>query len=312
MSPVTSTDSKQVEGRRPSVLHRFLRKRSAVVGVVMLAIPLLAGLLAPVLVALEGQDPYSFHTDLLDPNGGRPLGPLGGVSAEHWLGVAPVTGIDLFAQIVYGIRSSLFIAFGASIISIVFAAILGTAMGYFGGWLNAVSGRVIDFMFGFPGLMFVIAVMVIVPPEFPRELVLVLVLAFFGWTVPARIIGAQAGAVNARAFVEAARSTGAPPWQIIRREMLPHLFGLVVVLFAMSLPANVSMVAGLSFLGVGLRGDVPDLGKLLSDSLPWIYSGADVWYMVFPGAVVFCIVFGATLAGDALRDVLDVRTEDAS
>ena len=92
--------------------------------------------------------------------------------------------------------------------------------------------------------MFVIAIMAIVPPEMPRGLVLVLVLAFFGWTVPARIIGAQAGAVNARAFVEAARATGAPPWQIIRREMLPHLFGLVVVLFAMSLPGNVSVVAG--------------------------------------------------------------------
>ena len=309
---MTLVAPKHAEGRRPSVLRRFVRKRSAMVGIGMLAIPLLAGLLAPVLTAWEGQDPYTFHTELLDPNGGSPLGPFGGVSAEHWLGVVPVTGVDLFAQIVYGIRSSLFIAFAASIVSILFAAVLGTAMGYFGGWLSAVSGRVIDFMFGFPGLMFVIAVMAIVPPELPRELVLVFVLAFFGWTVPARILGAQAAAVNARTFIEAARSTGAPAWQIIRREMLPHLFGLIVVLFAMSLPANVSLVAGLSFLGVGLRGDVPDLGKLLSDSLPWIYSGADVWYMVFPGAVVFCIVFGATLAGDALRDVLDVRTEDAS
>ncbi|RZU66473.1 peptide/nickel transport system permease protein [Microterricola gilva] len=305
-------DTKRAEGRRPSVFRRFTRKRSGVIGLIMLAVPLVAGLCAPLLTALEGQDPYTFHTELLDPNGGRPLGPLGGVSAEHWLGVVPVTGVDLFAQIVFGIRSSLFIAFGASIIAIVFAAILGTAMGYFGGFLNAAAGRVIDFMFGFPGLMFVIAIMVIVPPEFPRELLLVLVLAFFGWIVPARIIGAQAGAINARAFVEAARATGAPPWQIIRREMLPHLFSLVVVLFAMALPANVSTVAGLSFLGVGLRGDVPDLGKLLADSLPWIYSGADVWYMFFPGAVVFCIVFGATLAGDALRDVLDVRTEDAA
>lgn len=309
---MTLVAPKRAEGRRPSVLRRFARKRSAVIGMVMLAIPLLAGLFAPALAALEGQDPSTFHTELLDPDGGRPLGAFGGISAEHWLGVVPVTGIDLFAQIVYGIRSSLFIAVAASIIAILFAAVLGTAMGYFGGWLNAIAGRVIDFMFGFPGLMFVIAIMVIVPPELPREFVLVFILAFFGWTVPARILGAQAAAVNARTFVEAARATGAPPWQIIRREMLPHLFGLVVVLFAMSLPANVSLVAGLSFLGVGLRGDVPDLGKLLSDSLPWIYSGADVWYMVFPGAVVFCIVFGATLAGDALRDVLDVRTEDAS
>ncbi|MFD0883179.1 ABC transporter permease [Streptosporangium algeriense] len=303
---------RQAEGRGTSVLRRFLRKRSGVAGLVMLVVPLVAGLCAPLLVWIEGQDPTTLHTDLLDPDGGRPLGAFGGVSADHWFGVVPVTGVDLFAQIVYGIRSSLFIAFGASILSIVFAAVLGTAIGYFGGWFGAVAGRLIDFMFGFPGLMFVIAIMAIVPPEMPRGLVLVLVLAFFGWTVPARIIGAQAGAVNARAFVEAARATGAPPWQIIRREMLPHLFGLVVVLFAMSLPGNVSVVAGLSFLGVGLRGDVPDLGKLLSDSLPWIYSGADVWYMLFPGAVVFLIVFGATLAGDALRDVLDVRTEDAA
>ncbi|MGO4102914.1 ABC transporter permease [Leifsonia sp. YAF41] len=282
------------------------------IGLVLLAVPLAAGLLAPLLAALEGQDPYSFHTDALDPDGGRPLGALGGVSPEHWLGVVPVTGNDLFSQIVYGIRSSLFIAFGASLISIAIAALLGTAMGFFGGWFRSAMGRVIDLMFGFPGLMFVIAIMVLVPPEFPRELLLVLVLAFFGWPVGARIIGAQAAAINARDFLEAARASGAPPWQIIRREMLPHLLSLIVVLFVMSLPANVSAVAGLSFLGVGLRGDVPDLGKLLADSLPWIYSGADVWYMLFPGAVIFCIVLGATLAGDALRDVLDVQMEEHS
>lgn len=279
------------------------------VGLILLAVPLVAGLCAPLLAALEGQDPYTFNTEKLDPNGGNPIGPLGGVSSEHWLGLVPVTGNDLFTQIVYGIRSSLFIAFGASILAIIVAAVIGTAMGFFGGWFEALMGRIIDLMFGFPGLMFIIAIMAIVPPEFPRELLLVLVLAFFGWPIGARVIGAQAKAINARDFVEAARASGAPPWQIIRREMMPHLLSLVIVIFAMSLPANVSAVAGLSFLGVGLRGDVPDLGKLLADSLPWIYSGADVWYMLFPGMVVFCIVFGATLAGDALRDILDVQME---
>ncbi len=232
---------------------------------------------------------------------------MGGISGEHWLGLSPVTGTDLFCQIVYGIRTSLFLACAASLLAVALSTGVGIVMGYFGGVVEAVLGRLLDFLFGFPGLLFVIALMVIVPSSFPRPVLLVLVLAFFGWPPGARVIGAEAKAITARDFVEAARSTGAPHRQIIARELLPHLYPLVVVLFALSLPAYVSSIAGLSFLGLGLRGDTPDLGKLLADSLQWIYSGADIWYMIFPGAAIFLFVLGATLAGDVLRDLLDVR-----
>lgn len=278
----------------------------------MLALPVLAGVLAPLLAAWEGQDPATFHTELLAPDGGAPLGDLGGVSADHWLGVAPVTGIDLFAQIVYGIRTSLFVALATTILATLLAAVIGAAMGLIGGWFAAVMGRLIDLFYSFPGLLTMIAVMIIVPDSFPRPLLMVLVLAFFGWPGNARVIAAETRAIAAQEFVDAARSTGAGVGQLLRREIGPNIAGLLTTMAVMSIPGYVSAVAGLSFLGVGMPEDVPDLGRLLADSLSWIYSGADVWYMIFPGATIMLIVLGATLIGDALGEALETRRSSAA
>lgn len=278
-------------------------------GLILLVVPMLAGLCAPLLAKLEGQDPYTFHTTMVG-EGGIPHGTMGGVSWDHWFGLAPLSGADLFTQVVYGIRTSVFIAFGASVLAVMIGAVVGLSMGYLGGWYDALMGRFIDFMFGFPGLLFIIALVIIVPPEFPRPVLLVLVLGLFGWPSIARIIRGQSISIAAREYIEAARSTGAPGRQILFREMLPRLMGLIFVIFAMLLPVYVSSVAGLSFLGIGVKGDTPDLGKLLSDSIGWIYSGADIWYMLFPGAAIFMVVLGATLLGDGVRDAFDVRRDE--
>lgn len=294
-------------------VRQFRRSRPGMAGLVMVLVVVLAGLLAPLVVRLAGQDPFTFHGDLIDPaNGGAPLGFLGGVSAEHWFGVEPGTGRDLFALVLYGIRTSVLIAVAATAMSVTFGVLLGLAMGYLGGTFEAVMGRFVDFMFGFPALLFLIAIQVIVPTTFPRTVLLALSLALFGWVGTARLIHGQARLLSARQFVEAARAAGTPSLRILVGELLPNLVGTVAVIVAMSFPATVATGAGLSFLGIGVSPNTPELGRLIGSSVTWTYTGADPGYLIFPGAALFVLVLGCTLAGDAVRDAFDVRMSGTS
>jgi peptide/nickel transport system permease protein len=131
-------------------LRRVRRDRSARVGFVIVALLILVAVAAPLLVRLSGQDAYTDHIDLLDPaRGNAPQGALGGVSSDHWFGVEPLTGRDLFSIVVLGLRTSLFIAVVATVVG----TLLGISAAYFGGWYDAVVSRLIDFLFGFPQLV---------------------------------------------------------------------------------------------------------------------------------------------------------------
>jgi peptide/nickel transport system permease protein len=294
-------------------MRRVRRDRSARVGVVLVALLLLVAVTAPLLVKLSGQDPYTYHIDLLDPaSGNAPKGPLGGVSADHWFGVEPLTGRDLFSIVVLGLRTSLFIAIVVTAITTVVGTLVGISAAYFGGWYDATASRLLDFLFGFPQLVFMIALGIIVPAGFPRWLLLILVLSVFGWAGLARLIRNQSRSLVAREFVEAARSVGSSGWHVITRELLPNLLGPVLVIATLAIPGYIGAEAALSFLGVGVPPPTPSLGRSISDSMAWVYTGADPWFLVFPGTVLFLAVLGFTLLGDGVRDAFDVRLRRTS
>jgi peptide/nickel transport system permease protein len=289
-------------------LRRIRKDRSARFGAVLVIALVVVAVTAPLLVALEGQDPYTYNIALLDPErGSAPFGALGGVSADHWFGVEPLTGRDLFAIVVLGLRTSLFIAIVVTVVSTVIGTLAGISAAYFGGWYDAVMSRFLDFLFGFPQLIFMIALGIIVPPAFPRAVLLILVLSVFGWAGLARLIRNQARSLVTREFVEAARSVGSGGWHVVARELLPNLLGPVLVVATMSVPATIGAEAALSFLGVGVPPPAPSLGRSISDSVVWVYTGADPWYLLFPGSVLFLAVLGFTLLGDGVRDAFDVR-----
>jgi peptide/nickel transport system permease protein len=263
---------------------------------------------APLLVKLAGQDAYTYNIGLLDPaRGNAPRGAGGGISADHWFGVEPLTGRDLFSIVVLGLRTSLFIALACTLITTVLGTLVGISAAYFGGWYDAIVSRLLDFLFGFPSLVFMIALGIIVPTGFPRWLLLILVISVFGWAGLARLIRNQARSLVTREFVEAARSVGSSGWHVITRELLPNLLGPVLVVATMSVPGYIGLEAGLSFLGVGIPPPTPDLGRSISDSIVWVYTGTDPWLLLFPGAVLFMAVLGFTLLGDGVRDAFDVR-----
>ena len=289
-------------------LRRVRRDRSARFGAILVIALIVIAAAAPLLVKLAGQDPYTYNIGLLDPaRGNAPQGALGGVSGDHWFGVEPLTGRDLFSIVVLGLRTSLAIAVLVTVITTVIGTLVGISAAYFGGWYDAVVSRLLDFLFGFPQLVFMIALGIIVPAAFPRWLLLILVLSVFGWAGLARLIRNQAKSLVNREFVEAARSVGSTGWHVIARELLPNLLGPVLVVATMAVPGFIGLEAALSFLGVGVPPPTPSLGRSISDSIVWVYTGTDPWFLVFPGMMLFLAVLGFTLLGDGVRDGFDVR-----
>ncbi len=300
-TPVKGTS---IEGRSLGQIAwmRLKRDRVAVAGACFVLFLLVVAVFAPL---IANHDPYVQNIDLLDqPNGGVPKGALGGVSTEHWFGVEPTNGRDIFSRIVYGTRVSLLIAIAATLVSVLIGAVAGVTAGYFGGKIDAVISRVMDVLLAFPVLVFSIALIAVVN-SVNRIVLLVSVIGFFGWPYIGRIIRGQTLSLREREFVDAARSLGAGNGHIIFKQMMPNLFAPLLVYATLIIPTNILSEAALSYLGVGVKIPTASWGQMLSSAVPW--SSVDPMYMAVPGIALFITVLAFNLLGDGLRDALDPR-----
>jgi peptide/nickel transport system permease protein len=294
-----------------AVLRGLRGEPAALAGLAVVVLMVVVAVFAPLLVAIEGQNYTSFHDGLLDSaRGGVPTGHLGGISARHWLGVEPRTGRDLFARIVYGARVSLFVAIAATVLQLLIGLLVGLSAGLGGRLADSALSRFTDLVLAFPSLIFSIALLGIVPQSFPRPVLLVLVLALFGWAGTARITRGQAMTLKTRDYVAAARLAGARGARIAWREIVPGLAAPVITYAALLVPGNIVAEAGLSFLGVGINPPTPSWGQMLSTATTWF--SADPMYVLIPGGLLLCTVLSFTLFGDGLRNVLDPRANRLS
>lgn len=295
--------------RRPTSLGRVAGRlrhdRAALAGAAIIALTLLTVLFADLITRAVGVDVETYNTHLLDPYG-VPAGPLGGVSLEHPFGVEPQTGRDLFANVVHGTRVSIAIGLGATLLSVAIGVAIGILAGYVGGLADVLASRFIDIMLGFPSLIFMIAISAIVPFEFDRVTLMILILGVFGWPSIARVVRAETMSLRARPFVRASRSLGASSGHIIGRHILPNLWATIIVFSTISIPGKIGAEAALSFLGVGVRPPTPSWGRTISNAVNWIST--DPWYLIFPGAALFLVTYAFNVFGDGLRDALDPTT----
>lgn len=288
------------------VWSRLRARRSAVVAGTVLAVLVVAALAAPLLTALSGQDPYTYHDDLVDSaSGGAPQGAFGGISSTHWLGVEPGTGRDLFARLLYGARISLFVAVGATVVQLAIGVSVGLAAALGRRWADQVLSRVTDVMIALPMLVLAIALTTVVPEDFPRPLLLILVMGALNWGGTSRIVRAQTLTLRELDFVAAARLGGSKPLRVVRRELLPALAAPVLTYAAILLPVNIVLEASLSFLGMGVTPPTPSWGQMLSTASTWFR--ADPMYVLVPSGLLFVTVLAFTVLGDAVRAALDPR-----
>ncbi|MGW7351039.1 ABC transporter permease [Streptomyces sp. NPDC054784] len=291
----------------PGGVWRRLRTRpAALASGGVLAVLVAAALAAPLLTALAGQDPYAYHGDLVDSaRGGAPHGAFGGASGAHWLGVEPGTGRDLFALLLHGARVSLLVAAGATLLQVAVGLAVGLAAALGGRWADRLLSRVTDVMVALPMLVLAIALTTVVPGDFPRPLLLVLVMGLLGWGGVSRVVRARTMALRGLDFVAAARLGGSGRLRVARRELLPSLAAPVLTYAAILLPSNIVLEASLSFLGIGVKPPTPSWGQLLSTATTWYR--ADPAYVLLPSGLLFVTVLAFTVLGDAVRAALDPR-----
>ncbi|MFF4503898.1 ABC transporter permease [Streptomyces sp. NPDC001401] len=309
-----SAGEKAVQGRSLGRIawERLKRDKLALTGGVVVLVLIVIALLAPVITNLIGQDPDVYHESLIDPLFGTPKGSLGGISGEHLLGVEPVNGRDIFARILYGARISLLVGFLSAIVAVVLGTILGILAGFFGGWVDSVISRVMDGLLAFPQLLFIIALVSVMPNEMlglsgsnVRVFVMILVIGFFGWPYIGRVVRGQTLSMREREYVEAARSLGAGRYYILFKELLPNLVAPIIVYTTMMIPTNILTEAALSFLGVGVKPPTSSWGQMLSTAID--YYDSDPMFMVVPGVAIFITVLAFNLFGDGVRDALDPK-----
>ncbi|MET8850164.1 ABC transporter permease [Amycolatopsis sp. NPDC004625] len=280
---------------------------TSVCAVLVVVIVLLAAA-ADLFVLAEGQ---SLTPDIgtLGPTG-LPAGPLGGLSGAHWFGVEPLTGVDLFALVAHGARTSLLVGLGATALGTVLGVVAGVSAGYLGGWWDRAVTWTADVILGFPYLIFMIALGAVLPVDFPRQVTLIVVLGLFGWPRVARIVRAQTLSLAKRDFVAAARVVGAGPWHVFTKELLPNLWAPVIVVASLTVPSMIGNEAALSFLGVGVLPPTPSWGRTISTAIDFFET--DPMYLVFPGLLLFGVTLAFNVVGDALRDALDPRSGGAA
>lgn len=287
-----------------AVLRTLRGDRWACVSAAVILLWVLAAILAPVLTRISGHDPYTYDVDALDENG-VPTGFGGGISGDHWLGVEPLTGRDLFAIVVYGARTSLLIGLGATLLAVAIGVLVGVTTGFVGGWYDRLGSRFVDVMFGFPVLVFMIALTTIAPSWLPRWAFMVVIIGLFGWAGISRIVRAQVLSLRERNYVAASVAMGAPARHVMLRHVLPNVMPTVIVVSTMLVPLLIGVEAALSFLGVGVTPPTPSWGRMLGDAIAWVQT--DPMFLVVPGVALFSVTLAFNVLGDSLRDALDPR-----
>jgi ABC-type dipeptide/oligopeptide/nickel transport system permease subunit len=290
---------------------RLRRDKVAMAGGAVIIFLILVAIIGPFLV----QSPTLYHHDLINPTFSRPNGPFGGISLSHPFGVEPVTGRDMLSRIVNGARVSLLIAFLATALAVSIGVVMGIISGYAGGWLDAVIARTMDVFLAFPLLVFAIALVGVIPSSAfglsgnsLRIGLLIFVIGFFAWPYMGRIIRGQVLSLREREFVDAARSLGARGPYVLFRELLPNLWGPILVYATLLIPTNILFEAALSYLGVGIIPPTPSWGGMISDAVTNGFYAVDPMYMIIPGLAIFITVMAFNLFGDGLRDALDPRS----
>jgi peptide/nickel transport system permease protein len=273
--------------RPRSVLRALRRDRGAAIGLVLVGIVLAMSVAAfaapygPTERDLEQEAP----------------------SARHWLGTDG-TGYDVLSRLLHGARLSLLTGLGAVALALLVGVPLGAVSGWAGGWVDHALMRVVDVLLAFPSVVLAIAVATL----FDVRTLLPVVVAVAVVAVPtiARQVRASVLQVKTHDFVLAARAMGMPPGRILRRHVLPNCLAPILVLSTLGVGNAILSAAGLSFLGLGPEGRVPEWGMMLKDGFRFVTTEKQ-WILVPPGLAIAATVLGFNLLGDGLRRALDPR-----
>ncbi|MBV6393728.1 MAG: Glutathione transport system permease protein GsiD [Anaerolineales bacterium] len=319
-----SAEAITIEERTPFqiVLNRFKRHRLAMVAsIVMLAIfgiTIFAPVIAPFKIQELSVNKYFAPWGTVDEETGR----------THYMGTDNI-GRDYFSRLIYAGRISLTVAILSVIIAETIGITVGAISGFFGGWVDAVLMRFVEFMLTIPTLpllliissmllrndelinipdpilQFMSNILLLSPRDSRNAVLIVLVLAGFGWLSAAQLMRGTVLSLREQTFVEASRSLGASNFRIIVRDMIPNAMAPIIVDASLGLAGYIVGEAALAFLGFGIQDPVPTWGNMLSASQQFMLDRP--WLPLVPGLPIFVCSLAFNYIGDGLRDALDPR-----
>ncbi|NPV78241.1 MAG: ABC transporter permease [Anaerolineae bacterium] len=307
-------------------LRRLIRNRAAVIGGIMILILYFFAIFAGVLA------PYSYEKQTLTDQNKVPqwlinvfptMKPYAQVSENYLMG-ADYVGRDLFSRIVYGARVSLTVALIGPFISLLIGVTYGSISGFFGGRVDNIMMRLVDVLYAFPSLLFIILLMAFFRSTFSKPdpgtfsyalsqadarlggmLFIFIGIGLTAWETMARLTRGQVLSVREKEFIEAARTIGATNWRIMFRHILPNIVGPLVVAETLAIPGYISTEAFLSFIGLGVNPPTPSWGAMISDGAQVVRTYPN--QTLFPALALAITMFAFNFLGDGLRDALDPR-----
>jgi ABC-type dipeptide/oligopeptide/nickel transport system permease subunit len=271
------------------VRTRFLRHRLATASLIFLILLVLLAIFA------KRVSPYAYdELDLFN------IAQAPTREGHHWFGT-DLLGRDYLSRVIYGLRTSLWVAMLVAGLTTFIGTTIGSIAGYYGGTVDNLLMRFTDLVLTLPTLAVLLTASVFLGNGDPVRVGIIL--AFLFWTGLARIVRGIFLSLREKEFVEAAKAAGAGDARIIVRHLLPNAVGPIIVSMTLIIAAAILVEAALSFLGFGIQPPTPALGKLIADGQT---QGLESWWLVtFPGLVIVVIALAVNFIGDGLRDALD-------
>jgi oligopeptide transport system permease protein len=274
--------------------RRFSRNRLALLGVGALVVISLACFLLPLLIGIDPEttDPAQHH-----------LAP----SAAHWFGTDAL-GREFGVRVLVGGRTSLLIGLSATLATVLVGVLYGAVAGYFGGRVDEVMMRFVDFMYGVPYMFLVILIMLMFSDSARGNPIPVfLALGLVEWLTMARVVRGQVLSLSQREFVLAARLLGLSDFRIITRHVLPNVLGVILVYATLTVPSVIILESFLSFLGLGVK---LSWGQLVADGVGAVNPLRSHWWLLtWPSLLLALTLFSLNFVGDGLRDALDPKAD---
>lgn len=270
------------------ILRRIWRSPSGRIGLIATFIVVFGGLAAP-LLATHMPNQIDVAARLSPP------------TATHWLGTDHL-GRDLFSRGLYGTRIAVGVALAVTATALLIGILLGVIAAYAPTPIERIILAAFDIISSYPSLILALALVAVLGPGLLNIIILVTIVFIpqFG-----RIARAQTLTIKERPFLEAERALGASGGRIMFFHVLPNIVGPIVVLASMNIPVVITLEAGLSFLGVGIRPPLASWGSMLFDGFTYIEQS--IWPVLVAGGMLTLATLGFTLFGEAMRDAIDPK-----
>lgn len=299
---ITDTDNpvlaevQLIESPARGVWRRFRRNKVGIVAGVIITLFFLTALVTG-LCSLGGvYFPYNPNSTSLELKLQPP-------SSTHWAGTDNL-GRDVFSRLLNGSYISLTVGLVAVSVSLLIGVVVGAISGFFGGWVDNVIMRIVDAILCFPTFFLILTAVALLGPSIIN---IIVVIGLVSWTGTARLVRAEFLTLRETEYVRAARSLGARAPSLVFRHILPNALAPIIVTAVISIPGAILTEAGLSFLGFGVQPPQATWGNIITDGKTYLLDAW--WLIVFPGAAIFIAALSFYLAGDALRQAAETRSE---